>query len=158
WCTADDVWQRAPRAADLAGGERGFAALTEAVLAAAGDVAPVVPGLGELAIAHEPAGAELDLDTAGQFIELAPAVLEGLGIDLLGPEPLVRAKLAVRGTARTAPSDGRPGRLGRDALVDWQALVDDVPMSAADLARVEAAGSTLMRAGHRWVRIDPAGV
>ena len=159
WCTADDVWQRAPRAADLAGGERGFAALTEAVLAAANDVAPVVPGLGELAIAHEPACAELDLDTAGEFIDLAPAVLEGLGIDLLGPEHLVRAKLAVRGTARGAPSsDGRPGRLGRDALVDWHALVDDLPMSAAELARVEAAGSTLMRAGHRWVRIDPAGV
>src|SRR5690606_16756357 len=71
----------------------------------------------------------------------------------------VRAKLAVRGTARGAPSsDGRPGRLGRDALVDWHALVDDLPMSAAELARVEAAGSTLMRAGHRWVRIDPAGV
>src|SRR5690606_11656070 len=107
---------------------------------------------------HGPACAELDLETAGEFIALAPAVLDGLGIDLLGPEHLVRAKLAVRGTARTPPSDGRPGRLGRDALVDWQALVDDVPMSAADLARVEAAGSTLMRAGHRWVRIDPAGV
>ena len=30
--------------------------------------------------------------------------------------------------------------------------------SVADLARAEAAGQTLMRVGHRWVRIDPDGL
>jgi len=31
-------------------------------------------------------------------------------------------------------------------------------LSEADLARIEAAGNSLLRAGHRWVRIDPAGL
>jgi hypothetical protein len=126
WCTADDVWQRAPRAADLAGGDEGFATLTAAVLDTASAVAPAVPGMGELAVAHEPACVELDLETAADFIDLAPGVLDELGIDLIGPEHLVRAKVTVRGTARAAPA--------------------------------QPAGATLMRAGHRWVRIDPAGV
>jgi SNF2 family DNA or RNA helicase len=37
-------------------------------------------------------------------------------------------------------------------------VIDDTPLSEAELARVEAAGTSLLRTGHRWVRIDPAGL
>jgi len=37
-------------------------------------------------------------------------------------------------------------------------VIDDTPITDAELARAEAAGTTLMRAGHRWVKIDPAGL
>ena len=111
-----------------------------------------------LAADHEPSLVELDLDQADDFIDCAPAELARLGIELLGPEQLVTVKPAVRGTAREAPADDRKGHFSKEALVDWQAVVDGTPLSEADLARIEAAGTSLLRTGHRWVRIDPAGL
>ena len=81
-----------------------------------------------------------------------------LGIELLGPEQLVTVKPTVRGTAREAPSDDRKGHFGKEALVAWQAVVEGTALSSAELARIEAAGTSLLRTGHRWVRIDPAGL
>jgi hypothetical protein len=158
WCTADDVWERGARAVAVAGSETRLAALETEVLALAALVAPQVPGLAELATEHEPGTVELDIDQADDFLDSAPHELQRLGIELLGPEHLVKVKVGVRGTAREAPTDDRKGRFGKEALVEWQAVVDDAPLSDADLARIEAAGTTLMRAGQRWVRIDPEGL
>ena len=158
WCTADDVWERAPRALDVAGEPRRLAALEQEVLSVAAVVAPSVTGMAELAADHEPSVVELDLEQADDFIDCAPAELARLGIELLGPEQLVTVKPAVRGTAREAPADDRKGHFSKEALVDWEAVVDGTPLSEADLARIEAAGTSLLRTGHRWVRIDPAGL
>ncbi len=163
WCTADDVWERGPCALDLVGQASGsmdarLEVLRSQVLDASASIAPHVPGLAPFGTEHEPGAVELSLEEADDFLDIAPFELAKLGIELLGPEHLVRAKVSVRGTAREAPTDDRKGKFGKEALVAWQAVVDDVPMSEADLARIEAAGTTLMRAGHRWVRIDPAGL
>ena len=158
WCTAEDVWSGSPRAIDLAGSESKLAMLRDEVEALVVAIAPVVPGLGELAVEHEPSSVELDLDQADDFIDIAPHELHRLGIELLGPEHLVRASVTVRGTASESPPDDRKSRFGKEALVAWTAVIDDTPFSAADLARAESAGTTLMRAGHRWVRIDPDGL
>ncbi len=158
WCTADDVWSRAPRALDLAGSEARIDALIHEVGSLAELVAPAVPGLADLATEHEPAAVELELDQADDFIDIAPAVLDGMGIELLGPEHLVTASVRVRGTATDSPKDDRKARFGKEALVAWEAIIDDTPISDAEMARAEAAGSTLMRAGSRWVKIDPAGL
>ena len=158
WCTADDVWERGPRAVEVAGSESRLAALAVEVAALVEQIAPRIPGLAELATQHEPGAVELDLEQADDFLDIAPYELQQLGIELLGPEHLVKAKVGVRGTAREAPSDDRKGRFGKEALVEWSAVVDDTPLSEAELARIEAAGTTLMRTGSRWVRIDPAGL
>jgi hypothetical protein len=158
WCTADDVWERAPRALDVAGEPRRLPALEQEVLSVAAVVAASVTGMAELAADHEPSLVELDLEQADDFIDCAPAELARLGIELLGPEQLVTVKPAVRGTAREAPADDRKGHFSKEALVNWAAVVDGTPLSEADLARIEAAGTSLLRTGHRWVRIDPAGL
>jgi hypothetical protein len=158
WCTAEDVWDAGPRAIDLAGGERNVDALEAEVIGLANAVAPHIAGLAELVAAHEPSSVELDLEQADEFIDVAPHELGKLGIELLGPEQLVRSKIGVRGTARESPSDDRKGRFGKEALVEWQAVIGETTLSPAELARVEAAGTSLMRSGHRWVRIDPAGL
>ena len=158
WCTADDVWEGGARALAVAGSASRLAALQTEVLALAALVAPHVPGLTELATEHEPGTVELDIEQADDFLDAAPYELQRLGIELLGPEHLVKVKVGVRGTAREAPADDRKGRFGKEALVEWQAVVDETPLSEADLARIEAAGTTLMRTGHRWVRIDPEGL
>ena len=158
WCTAEDVWDRAPRAIDLAGGERRLDALQGEVSELASAIAPHIPVLAELVAAHEPSCVELDLEQADDFIEVAPYELGKLGIELLGPEQLVRSKIGVRGTARESPTDDRKGKFSKEALVEWTAVIGESTLSAADLARIEAAGTSLMRSGHRWVRIDPAGL
>ncbi len=158
WCTADDVWEGGPRALDVAGSAARLPALEAEVMALAALVAPHVPGLGELATQHEPGSVELDVDQADDFLDAAPFELQRLGVELLGPEHLVTAKVGVRGTARDAPTDDRKARFGKEALVEWNAIVDDTPLSDADLARIEAAGTTLLRTGSRWVRIDPEGL
>ncbi len=158
WCSAEDVWTASPRALDLASDAAGLATLSEQILQLASTVAPACPGLADLAAEHEPIGAELDLDTADDFLDIAPHALEQLGIDLIGPEQLVTRKVRVRGTATESPRDERRAHFGKDALVEWSAVIDDTPMSAADLARADAAGQTLMRVGHRWVKIDPDGL
>ena len=158
WCTAQDVWNASPRAIDLAGSEAQISTLSDEIEALVEAIAPVVPGLGELAVEKQPAAVELDLERAEDFIDIAPEELHRLGIELLGPEHLVRANLTVRGTASESPKDDRKAMFSKEALVEWKAVIDDTQFSAADLARAEAAGSTLMRAGRRWVRIDPAGL
>ena len=96
------------------------------------------------------------------FLEQAPAELAALGIELIGPERLVRAAVAVRGRATPAPTSDRTGGVGREAIVQWSLTVADedgpTALSDAELARAEAAGATLLHTGRRWVRIDPAAL
>ncbi len=158
WCAAEDVWSASPRAVDLAGSESQLSTLVDEVTALADLVAPAVPGLADLATVHEPCAVELELEVADDFIDVAPAVLDRLGIELIGPEHLVTAKVSVRATASDSPKDDRRARFGKEALVEWEAIIDDTPISEAEMARAEVAGTTLMRAGHRWVKIDPAGL
>lgn len=158
WCTAEDVWTSAPRAIDLAGGEHKLANLGEEITALVALTVPHIPFFSQLTHTQRPTGVELDLEQAAEFIDVAPAELSALGIELIGPEHLVKAKVGVRGTATESVGDDRKSRFNKEALVEWGAVIDGTPISDAELARVEAAGSTLMRAGHRWVRIDPAGL
>lgn len=157
WCRAADVWSAGPRAVDLARSEAHLAVLADEVRDLVARVTDL-PGLESLADEDEPDRAEFDLETAGDFLDTAPYELGQRGIELIGPEHLVRANVRVRGSAREAPADDRKSRFGKEALVEWSAVIDDTPVSVADLARAEAAGQSLMRAGNRWVRIDPAGL
>ncbi len=115
--------------------------------------------LGEV---DRPAAVELDVDAADEFLEQAPAALERQGIELIGPEHLVRATVAVRGRAAPSPRSDRSAGFNRDTIVQWTftAAGDDGPaaISAAELARAEQTGASLLHVGHRWVRIDPAAL
>ena len=158
WCTIVDLLDGAPRALDLARSPAHLPLVRREAQALVAGVAEAVPMLAEVAEPHHPGRLELDLEQADDFIDAAPIELERANIELIGPEHLVRARVSLRGTAREAPVDDRKGRFGKEALVEWQAIVDATPISAADLERAEAAGVSLMRAGHRWVRIDAAGL
>lgn len=158
WCTLADVRTGAARAVDVAGGVEHLDVLTRLCDELLAIVTDDVPTLARLGSVDGGGALELDLEMAEEFLDSAPYELERLDIELLGPEHLVRSSIRLRGTASAGPSDDRQRRFGKDALVSWEAVVDDTPLSPAELQRVEAAGSTLMRAGHRWVRIDPAGL
>jgi hypothetical protein len=158
WCTAADVWRAAPPAVELAGNEHQLHRLADAVRELARQVSADVPVLGQLADVAEPTGVELELDAADDFLDVAPHELARRGIELIGPEHLVRAKVGVRGTATPTPADDRTKKFAAEALVQWDAVVDETVLTEAELARITAAGASLLHTGHRWVRIDPAGL
>jgi hypothetical protein len=158
WCTAADVWLGAAPAVELAGGEERLDLLTSAIQDLVATVTAHVPALAPLASTPDPTGAELDVEAAADFLDVAPYELARHDIELIGPEHLVRAKVGVRGVAAPAPADDRTKKFAAEALVQWGAVVDGTELSEAELERVTAAGATLMHTGHRWVRIDPAGL
>jgi hypothetical protein len=154
WCSANDVWERNAAALEVAKDERHLDALAALVGATVEQVAPIVPGLAELAVQHEPTQVELDLEVAEDFLDIAPVELQRLGIELIGPERLIRVRVSVAGEATPTPADDRTKRFGKEALVDWKLVVGDEEISDTEIARAEAAGATLLHTGHRWVRID----
>jgi hypothetical protein len=162
WCSADDVWDRTPLAVELAGGADSLDVLTAAVASTATTVAAHVDGMAELGSMHEPASVSLDVVGAEHFIEHAPVQLERLGIELVGPERLVRAGVTVRGRVTPAAPADRSGGFSREAVIDWRLVVADndgpSALSAAELARADAAGATLLHTGARWVRLDAAAL
>ncbi len=154
WCLANDVWERNATAIDVARNQDQLDSLAETITDVVDRIAPVVPGLAELATQHEPTGVELDLETAEDFLDMAPVELQRAGVELIGPERLIRSRVSVSGDATPAPADDRTSKFGREAIVDWKVVVDDEEISETDLARAEEAGATLLYTGHRWVRID----
>ena len=163
WCTAADVWERTDAALDLAGSEQQLKSLGTQILDLASQIAPVLPGFAGLALEHEPAAVELivfddagvaNFDVAEDFLDLAPFELDRMGVDLIGPERLIKQKARVTGEAIPSPGDDRRSRFGKDALVAWNMVIGDEAISETELARAEAAGSTLLHTGDRWVRID----
>ena len=162
WCSAEDVWESSAVAVEVAGGSDHLERLRSEVSALATTVAECVDVAADLAREHEPVGLELSVEDAERFLEQAPAELAARGIELVGPERLVRAGVRVSG--RATPRDGadHPKRFGREAVVAWKLVVadDDGPTSISDaeLERAERAGATLLHSGRRWVRIDPAAM
>jgi hypothetical protein len=162
WCTAEDVWDQTPVAVEVAGGDEHLPRLREAVGALASALAESVDLAAELANEHEPVGLELTVEEAEDFLDQAPAELAARGIELVGPERLLRAGVTVRGQATPRDTADRPGGFGREAVVAWTLVVSDgeeaSAVSEAELERAARAGATLLHSGRRWVRIDPAAL
>ncbi len=153
WCTANDVWDANDSALEVAKGTEHLDLLRE-LIGATVDQIKTVPGLVELALEHEPTQVELELDVAEDFLDIAPVELQRMGIELIGPERLIRTRVSISGEATPAPADDRKKQFGAEALVEWKMVIDDEEISEAVIARAEEVGATLLHTGHRWVRID----
>jgi hypothetical protein len=153
WCTANDVWDANATALEVAKGEHHLERLRELIGTTVEQVR-VIPGLADLALEHEPTQVELELDVAEDFLDIAPVELQRMGIELIGPERLVRTRVSINGEATPAPADDRTKQFGAEALVAWKMVIGDEEISEAEIARAEQAGATLLHTGHRWVRID----
>jgi SNF2 family DNA or RNA helicase len=153
WCTANDVWDANDSALEVAKGTEHLDLLRE-LIGATVDQIKTVPGLVELALEHEPTQVELELDVAEDFLDIAPVELQRMGIELIGPERLIRTRVSISGEATPAPADDRKKQFGAEALVEWKMVIDDEEISETVIARAEEVGATLLHTGHRWVRID----
>ncbi|MBV1893726.1 MAG: DEAD/DEAH box helicase [Ilumatobacteraceae bacterium] len=153
WCTANDVWEGNETALEVAQGEGHLSLLGELISATVQRISEI-PGLADLTEQEQPNQVELELDVAEEFIDIGPAELEQLGVELIGPERLIRTRVAVSGEATPAPADDRRKQFGKEALIEWKLVIGDEEISDAEIARAEEAGATLLHTGHRWVRID----
>ena len=153
WCTASDVWKGNETALEVIKSEKHIALLVDIIGTTIRQVAEI-PGLADLALQDEPTQVELELDVAEQFIDVAPVELERIGVELIGPERLIRTSVNVSGEATPAPADDRRKQFGKEALIEWKLVIGDEEISEAEIARAEEAGATLLHTGHRWVRID----
>ncbi|MFV0307749.1 MAG: hypothetical protein ACK5OX_08400, partial [Desertimonas sp.] len=137
WCSAEDVWDRTPLALEVAGHDRYLAQLETVIVETAITVGKAVEPLADLADAHEPSTIELDLDEAETFLDQAPAELDARGIELIGPERLVKAGIGSRGRAAPAERSQGPARFSREAVVQWSVTATDhdgpVAISEAEL-------------------------
>jgi SNF2 family DNA or RNA helicase len=153
WCTANDVWDANDTALEVAKGDRHLGLLRD-LIGATVEQAKGVPGLADLALEHEPTQVELELDVAEDFLDIAPVELQRMGIELIGPERLIRTRVSINGEATPSPADDRKQQFGKEALVEWKLVIGSEEISDAEIARAEEAGATLLHTGHRWVRID----
>lgn len=156
WCTAAEVDSGSPAALELAGSERHLGLLRATLDDVRVVVAERIDVLADLASGHP--SVELGLTEAEDFLDQAPHELQRLGIELLGPERLLRGRTGVRGTASPAPADHRRSRFAAEALVQWEATLDGAALTDAQLERLLEEGRTLLHTGHRWVRIDPTAL
>jgi superfamily II DNA or RNA helicase len=151
-CPLADVRAGSEWAVELAGDPRHLGIVQQVADEALTDLSLVAPWLDGWV--DEGCTGEIDLEQAAATLE-AVELLAAVQIDLLSPERLARRRPSTRGTAQPGESNART-RFGATALVDWQVVVDDVPVDEAVLRRAAEAGSTLVELGGRWVQLGRA--
>ncbi|WP_253702163.1 MULTISPECIES: DEAD/DEAH box helicase [unclassified Dietzia] len=101
-------------------------------------------------------------DLVVQLVDEGVEALRGRGVEILLPRAWTRVRTAVR-VAVTEPGtenvdSGR--RLGLDQLADvnWEMVVDDVPLDPAEAQMLLDAASDLVKLRGQWVRADPGAL
>jgi len=132
----------------------------ELLLAELGRASRVYPALVDALKTACPAGLDLDVDGAYDFLASAASLLDDAGFGVLLPSWWSRrAKLGLVLSAFT-PVDGvvqGPSRFGRDQLVrfDWQLAVGDDTLTEDEIAALAQAKAPLVRLRGQWVAVDP---
>ncbi|MFZ9628461.1 MAG: DEAD/DEAH box helicase [Ilumatobacteraceae bacterium] len=162
WCSLVALRRHDEGAIELARGEYHIGALLEGVEAAMRAVHDEVPELDDWlrGLSTSDSGPSCtDVRGAAALLD-ALERLTARGVELLVPERLVRRTPSARGTVRPADADADSSslapRFGARALVDWQVVVDDTPVSEEALQRAAADGASLIEVGGRWVQVDRA--
>ena len=162
WCSAADVWAGNPLAVEVATDARHLPVLEAMVDELAATVAATVDVLAALATAVPPRSHRARR-RGGRGVPRAGTGCTGTAGHRARRSRAPRAcGVAVRGRATPSPASDRAAGLGRETLVQWTFTAVDgggpTAISAAELARAEHTGASLLHVGNRWVRIDPAAL
>ncbi len=109
---------------------------------------------------HAPGSPDLLLptDLVVDLVDEGVEALRGRGVEVLLPRAWTRVRTAVRVVVSEPGTEsvdsGR--RLGLDQLTDvnWEMIVDDVPLDAAEVQMLVDSASDLVRLRGQWVRAD----
>src|SRR5699024_1354187 len=100
----------------------------------------------------------LHTDLVVDLVDQGVEVLRGRGVEVLLPRAWTRVRTAVRAVVpepgTEAVDSGR--RLGSEQLADvnWEMIVDDEPLDAAEVQMLLDSASDLVRLRGQWVRAD----
>jgi hypothetical protein len=161
-----------PLAAFWAGDSPFAASAFEAVLGQLGLLTRLAPELAPLLEQEAPASLELDEAGLVQLVTQRSSLLAEAGFAMLLPSGLRQGqRLAMRARALAAPTGkrGKAAPAGGGAGLDltrmfsfeWQAVLGDRPLSAAELASLERAAALkrpLVRLRGQWSLVDGAAV
>jgi SNF2 family DNA or RNA helicase len=132
----------------------------ELLLTELGRASRIYPDLAAGLRQPRPCALDLDADGAFRFLSAAAPALDEAGFGVLLPSWWNRrARLGLTMSAHT-PADGvvaKPGRLGKDQLVDfqWRLAVGDDTLSEAEIAALAQTKAPLVRLRGQWVAVDP---
>ncbi len=104
----------------------------------------------------------LPTDLVVDLVDEGVEALRGRGVEVLLPRAWTRVRTAVRVVVKEPGTEdvdsGR--RLGLDQLadVDWEMVVDDTPLDAAEIQMLLDAASDLVKLRGQWVRADPGAL
>jgi SNF2 family DNA or RNA helicase len=132
----------------------------ELLLRELGRASRIYPELADGLRQARPCALDLDADGAYRFLSAVAPALDEAGFGVLLPSWWSRrARLGLTLSAHT-PADGavaKPGRLGKDQLVEfqWRLAVGDDSLSEAEIAVLAQAKAPLVRLRGQWVAVDP---
>jgi SNF2 family DNA or RNA helicase len=132
----------------------------ELLLGELGRASRIYPELADGLRQARPCALDLDADGAYRFLSAAAPALDEAGFGVLLPSWWNRrARLGLTMAAHT-PADGvvaKPGRLGRDQLVNfqWRLAVGDDTLSEEEIAALAQTKAPLVRLRGQWVAVDP---
>lgn len=120
------------------------------------------PPLGRAVPALDGQDLLLPTELVVQLVDEGVEALRGRGVEVLLPRAWTRVRTAVRVTVAEPGTEnvdsGR--RLGLDQLADvnWEMVVDDVPLDATEVRMLLDAASDLVKLRGQWVRADPGAL
>ncbi len=105
----------------------------------------------------DPAGYQLDVDGAHEFLTASAAALEQSGFRVMLPAWWTRtsSRLSARATVKS-PSMSGASSLSLDAMlqVDWQVALGDSPLSLAELRAIADLKLPLVKLRGQWVQVN----
>ncbi len=134
----------------------------------AGTTRDAIEGLGQALSAYPPlrtvpaADAPFTLALSAQdavgLVGLGATALAEAGIALLLPRAWTKAEATLRLKVDTPEPSDTPGRLGLDALVDyqWQLSLGDVQLTEQEMQQLAHANAPLVQLRGEWVQVDGA--
>ena len=157
---ADEIW----RSRRLVVQGRSLERPQEVLLAELGRASRFWADLEPALAAAQPVQVALDVAGAYRFLRDAATLLAHSGFGVLVPpwwhEPQARLgmRLRARPAAKTSePAAATPGRLGLEALIDyqWEAALGDEALSASELRELARLKVPLVQIRGRWVELRP---
>ena len=132
----------------------------ELLLTELGRASRIYPELGGGLRQPRPCALDLDADGAYHFLAAAAPALDEAGFGVLLPSWWDRRRRLGLTVSAHTPVDGvvaRPGRFGKDQLVDfrWQLAVGDDTLSDEEIAALAQTKAPLIRLRGTWVAVDP---
>ncbi|MEO9221243.1 MAG: SNF2 helicase-associated domain-containing protein, partial [Mycobacteriaceae bacterium] len=134
------------------------AGTTRAAIEGLGLALSAYPPLRAAPAADAPFTLALTAADAVGLVGLGAAALARAGIALLLPRAWTKAEPSLRLKVDTPEPSDAPGRLGLDALLDyqWQLSLGDVELTEQEMSALADANSPLVQLRGEWVQVDGA--